>query len=262
MKVIRSRDNPLVRSLLKLGSSSRERRRSSTTLLDGVHLIEAWRDARIGMAEVVAASESAIERPEIRSLLESTPSLATVILAEPLLRRISQVVSSAGVLAAVKTPDPQPIPEVIDGGVFLEQVQDPGNLGSMLRSALAAGVPRVFLSPGSVLAWAPKVVRAGMGAHFRLSIHENTDVAELARRCRGTLIATEPEARQTLYETDLRRPVVWLFGNEGAGLSERAGGVAQERVRIPMPGPVESLNLAASLAVCLFEQARQRGRPR
>jgi TrmH family RNA methyltransferase len=257
-KLVSSRDNPLVKSLLKLAASSRERRRCATTLLDGVHLIEAYRDARLGAVEVLAATECAMQRPEVKALLESTPARAKAILAEPLLKHVSQVVSSAGVLAAVRTPDPGPLPERVDDGIFLEQVQDPGNLGSVLRSALAAGIGRLFLSPGCVLAWSPKVVRAGMGAHFRLRIHENVDIGELAARARGALIATEPEAARTLYESDLRGPVVWLFGNEAAGLSERAAGAAQTRLRIPMPGPAESLNLAACVAVCLFEQVRQR----
>ena len=257
-KLISSRDNPLVKSLIKLGASSRERRRSSTTLLDGVHLIEAYRDARMGTADVLAATECAMERPEVRRLIESTPARIKAVLAEPLLKHVSQVVTSSGVLAAVRTPDAGPLPERLDDGIFLEQVQDPGNLGSVLRSALAAGIARVLLSPGCVFAWSPKVVRSAMGAHFRLRIHENVDIGELTGRARGALIATEPKAARTLYESNLVRPVVWVFGNEGAGLSERAASAAQERLRIPMPGPAESLNLAASVAVCLFEQVRQR----
>jgi len=258
MRVVRSRDNPAFRSLLKLASSSRERKRAELTVLDGEHLIDAWRESGRGAAEVVAASESAAARPEVLRLLEATPGKTKLILADSLLRQLSQVVTSSGVLAVVMPPDPEPLPATIDDGIFLEAVQDPGNLGSMLRSALAAGVRRVFLSPGSALAWSPKTVRAGMGAHFRLSIHEDADVAELCRRARGAVVATEPEAPVSIYAVDLRGPVLWLFGNEGAGLSPRAAGHATERVRIPMPGPVESLNLAASVAVCLFEQARQR----
>lgn len=258
MKLIRSRDNPLIKSLVKLGASSRERRRSSTTLLDGTHLIEAYREAGIGSVDVLAATESAMERSEVRRLLESTPSRETVILAEALLKHVSQVVTPSGVLAAVRTPDPGPIPARIDNAIFLEHIQDPGNLGSILRTALAAGVRQLFISPNSVFAWSPKVVRAGMGAHFRLSIHENVAAAEVAARAQGVVVATEPEAERTLYEEDLRGPVLWFFGNEGAGLSAEAASVARKRVRIPMPGPVESLNLAASVAICLFEQVRQR----
>ena len=258
MRVIRSRDNALYRSLVKVGSSPRERKRAGLTLLDGEHLVEAWRDYGMAPVEVLAASESAMERAELRGLVESTPARARLVLADALLRQLSQLATPPGVMAAVHTPPPPPLPAEVGDGVFFEGIQDPGNLGSMLRSALAAGVTDVFLSPGAAQAWSPKVLRAGMGAHFRLSIHEGVDLAELVRRARGAVIATEPEAPASLYEADLRRPVLWLFGNEGAGLTEHAAGLAAERVSIPMPGPAESLNLAAAVAVCLFEQARQR----
>jgi len=109
-----------------------------------------------------------------------------------------------------------------------------------------------------VFAWSPKVIRAGMGAHFSLAIFEDIDLGEIARAFSGRIIATEPKAGASLYELDLEGPVAWLFGNEGAGLSESVGQLATHRVRIPMPGPAESLNVAAAVAICLFEQIRQR----
>jgi TrmH family RNA methyltransferase len=144
--------------------------------------------------------------------------------------------------------------------VLLENIQDPGNLGSILRSAVAAGIAQVFLSRGSVFAWSPKVIRAGMGAHFFLSIFEDVDLAEAARAFSGCIVAMEPRATSSLYELHLKGPVAWVFGNEGAGLSESVGRLATHRVRIPMPGPAESLNVAAAAAICLFEQIRQQGR--
>jgi TrmH family RNA methyltransferase len=140
---------------------------------------------------------------------------------------------------------------------MLEGIQDPGNLGSILRSAAASGLRHVLLSPGSVFAWAPKVVRAGQGAHFFLSIHENIAFRDMRTRVRARVIATEPEARASVFEADLRGPIAWMFGNEGAGLSPQAAALATERVRIPMSGQAESLNVAAAVAICLFEQMRQ-----
>jgi TrmH family RNA methyltransferase len=103
------------------------------------------------------------------------------------------------------------------------------------------------------------VIRAGMGAHFFLSIFENVDLESISRSFSGRIIATAPRAAASLYDIDLKGEVAWLFGNEGAGLSAGAQGVATTRVRIPMPGSAESLNVAAAVAVCLFEQIRQRG---
>ncbi|MGC2520924.1 MAG: RNA methyltransferase, partial [Burkholderiales bacterium] len=97
-----------------------------------------------------------------------------------------------------------------------------------------------------------------MGAHFLVSIFEDVDLAVTVRGFRGRIVATEPRAKVSLYDLDLRGPVAWLFGNEGAGLSENALGAATDRVRIPLPGAAESLNVAAAVAICLFEQVRQK----
>jgi TrmH family RNA methyltransferase len=258
VKIIRSRENPQLRFLLRLSSSARECRKESMTILDGERLIGAFRSAGRGHAELVAASESGLKRPALRELFETTPSRERIALADRLLTQISQVVSTAGMLAVVRIPDPQPLPASVTDGILLDRIQDPGNLGSILRSALAAGLRHVFLTPGCALAWSPKVVRAGMGAHFGLTIFEAVDAAALAQRAVGRKLAACADAPRTLYEIDLRGPVVWLFGNEGAGLTEQAIGAADERIRVPMPGPAESLNVAAAAAVCLFEQVRQR----
>src|SRR5712671_2847747 len=258
VKSIRSRDNPQVKALIRLAASSRERRRTGSTILEGEHLLRAYQDSG-GLAEMVLASDSALARPEIRNLFESVPAKSRLVLADALLERVSQLVSSAGIAAVIRTPLPSPAPQSISSCLLLENIQDPGNLGSILRTAVAAGVSQVFLSKSSVFAWSPKVIRAGMGAHFFLSIFEGVDVDEFGRSFRGSVVAMEPRARASLYELDLKGPVAWLFGNEGAGLSEGTGRLATHRVRIPMPGPAESLNVAAAVAICLFEQIRQRG---
>jgi TrmH family RNA methyltransferase len=259
VKFIQSRDNPQVKALTRLAGSSRERRKTGTTLLEGERLVRAYWDSG-GVAETILASESAFAKPEIRALVESAPAGARLVLADPLLERMSQLVSAAGVAAAVRTPRPGPVPQTLPNCLLLENIQDPGNLGSILRTAVAAGIQHVFLSRDSVFAWAPKVVRAGMGAHFSLSIFEEIDVCEVARAFRGAIIAMEPRAMASLYDLDLRGPVAWAFGNEGAGLSENIGRIATHRVHIPMPGAAESLNVAAAAAICLFEQIRQQGR--
>ncbi len=259
MKSIRSRDNPQVKALIRLAGSSRERRRTGSTILEGEHLVRAYQDSG-GIAEMILASESALARPEIRNFFENVPAKSRLALADALLERVSQLVSSAGIAAVIRTPLPSPMPRSISSCLLLENIQDPGNLGSILRTAVAAGVPQVFLSKSSVFAWSPKVIRAGMGAHFSLAIFEDIDLEEIARAFSGRIIATEPKAGASLYELDLKGPVAWLFGNEGSGLSPQSRGLATDHVHIPMPGPAESLNVAAAAAICLFEQIRQRGR--
>jgi TrmH family RNA methyltransferase len=257
VKSIRSRDNAQVKALIRLATSSRERRRTGSTILEGEHLVRAYQESG-GTAETILAREGAIARPEVRGFFESVPAKARVVLADALFARVSQLASSAGVAAVVRTPEPGPLPQTLANCLLLENIQDPGNLGSILRTAVAAGVSHVFLSKGSVFAWSPKVVRAGMGAHFFLSIFEGVDVDEFGRSFRGSVVAMEPRAGASLYDLDLKGPVAWLFGNEGAGLSETVAHLATHRARIPMPGPAESLNVAAAVAICLFEQIRQR----
>jgi TrmH family RNA methyltransferase len=258
VKAIRSRSNPAVKALVKLAGSSRERRRTGTTLLEGENLVRAYRDSG-AVAETIFAGESAFADPRVRELVENAPARERLLLGDEVVARISQLVSASGVAAVVRAPEPGPVPETLPSCLLLEDVQDPGNLGSILRTAVAAGIAHVFLSPGSVFAWAPKVIRAGMGAHFHLSIFEGADLTQVARACPGRIVAMEPRAAGSLYDLDLKGPVAWLLGNEGAGLSDRALRVATDRVRIPMPGSSESLNVAAAAAVCLFEQLRQRG---
>jgi RNA methyltransferase, TrmH family len=258
VKAIRSRSNPEVKALVKLAGSSRERRRTGTTLLEGDRLVRAYAESG-GRAVTVLASETALADPPTRAFIEEFPADARLALADGVFALVSQLASSAGVAAVIRTPEPGPLPKPVSGCLLLENIQDPGNLGSILRTAVAAGTRQVFLSRGSVFAWSPKVVRAGMGAHFFLSVYEGVDLEGLSRSFAGRIVATAPRAATSLYDIDLKGEVAWLFGNEGAGLSSQARGVAATQVRIPMPGPAESLNVAAAAAICLFEQIRQRG---
>jgi len=257
VKLVQSRSNPQLKALLRLASSSRERRSSGTTLLEGERLIRAYADSG-GTAEALLAAESALARREIAALFEAAPAKSRLVIADRLSAQISELVSNSGITAVVRVPTPGPAPAADAHRLLLENVQDPGNLGSILRSAVAAGIGHVFLSHGSVFAWSPKVVRAGMGAHFFLSIFENADLAEAVRGFSGCVAAMDAGAPNSLYDLDLQGPVAWLFGNEGAGLTDAAMRIAHRRVRIPMPGPAESLNVAAAAAICLFEQVRQR----
>jgi TrmH family RNA methyltransferase len=116
----------------------------------------------------------------------------------------------------------------------------------------------VFLSSGCTDAWSPKVLRAAMGGHFRLNIHERQDLAVVAEKFNGMRLATTLQATLSLYECDLTGNVLFMIGNEGAGLSDALLSLATHSVTIPMPGGIESLNAASAAAICLFEAVRQR----
>lgn len=256
MYAITSADNAHYKALLKLAHSSRERRKEGMSLLDGVHLVGAFHDVG-GRPELVAVSKSGADNPEIQTLLRTLTPQSKLLLSDALFRQLSSVETPTGILATVRTPQPRGAPPIGESCVLLENIQDPGNLGSILRSAAGAGFKQVLLSKGAVHAWSPRVLRAGMGAHFSLQIYEQVDMLDFARAFRGSVIATSHHDGICVFEADLAGTIALVFGNEGSGVSPALSDLAHERVAIPMPGRVESLNVAAAAAVCLFERVRQ-----
>lgn len=259
MKQISSAENARFKSLLKLAHSSRARREQGCSLLDGIHLVAAYLD-NAGLPEQIFVSRAGLANPEIGRLLGAAGAREPVVLADTLFRQLSTVETPTGVLAVIATPRPRALPLKVDACVMLEDVQDPGNLGSILRSAAAAGIHHVFMSRHCVHAWSPRVLRAGMGAHFITQIHEQCDLAALARGFKGRVYATSQRSEQSIFDADLAGNTALLFGNEGSGLSPELIAAAHATVAIPMSGKVESLNLAAAAAICLFERVRQRSR--
>lgn len=257
MKHVHSRDNPLFRTLHALATSSRERRQRRAALLDGPHLI-AMHAASGRTAEAVVASETALQKDEVLGLLEATPARQRAVLADRLFAEIAQVTTPVGIAAWINVPDAGPVPARPAECVLLDGLQDAGNVGSILRTAAAAGVREAYLGKGTAFAWAPKVLRAGQGAHFALAIRENVSLAEVAARFEGPVLTTAASGPTTLYDVDLRAPVAWIFGNEGAGVDAGLAARATDVVAIPLARGAESLNVAAAAAVCLFEAVRQR----
>lgn len=255
VKLISSRDNSLFKSLKKLANSARERRKVSKALLDGVHLIVAYLE-RLGSPELLAIARSAQDKPEIRMLLARLPDVSLIVLSDALFQELAPVESPTGVLALVAVPE-LPLPQALQCVILLEAVQDPGNLGSILRSAAAAGVEAAYLSSGCADAWSPKVLRGGMGAHFALSIREGVDLVAAAQAFSGEVVAATLRGEASLFDADLSGAIAFVIGNEGAGVSQTLQQAATRCVRIPMPGAVESLNAAAAAAVCFFERVRQ-----
>jgi TrmH family RNA methyltransferase len=258
LKAISSRDNPLYKELKHLATSSQARRRAQRTLLDGVHLCSAYL-AQCGLPALCVVGDGARENPEVSDLLARCAGAQSIVLPDALFHALSQVEHGVDLLFVIDTPQPRPVGKLDRGAVLLDNLQDPGNVGSILRSAAAAGIAAVYCSPGTAFAWSPKVLRSGMGAHFALEIHEQADLAALIRAASVPVLATSSHADATLYDADLRQPVAWLFGHEGQGVSADLLALATQRLAIPHLGEMESLNVAASAAICLFEQVRQKG---
>lgn len=261
MQSITSRDHPFFKQLVKLGKSARQRKTHGLTLLDGIHLIQAYH-AALGSPISLVVSKTGCESTEIKKLLatiESKHKTKIITLSDALFRQVSLVKTPSGVMALIAIPEAKPTStnKLEAFYVMLEAIQDPGNLGSIIRSAAAAGVSDAYLSSNCTDAWSPKTLRAAMGAHFLLCIHEKSDLIEIARHFYGRVISTSLQAEKSLYQTQLTGSIAFVFGNEGMGLSNEVSRVISEQITVPMPGKTESLNVAAAAAICLFEKVRQ-----
>lgn len=265
MQRIESRHNPRLRELARLIASSRERRKSRRCVLEGAHLIEVYCDRR-GPPESLVVVDELAARPDLAALAARVPAARTLVVSRRLFAELASLPDEVGVLAVV------PVPEVVaaDGlpnaagtdacFLLLEEVQDPGNVGTLLRTAAAAGVDRVVLSPGCAFAWAPRALRAGQGAQFLTRIDEDADLPVWCARFGGRggrIVATVARGGIAPWDADLRGSVAIAIGNEGSGLSPDLVGHAAVRVTMPLAPGSESLNAAAAAAVVLFERRRQ-----
>lgn len=255
---ITSRDNPQYKELKQLATSAQARRKAAQSLLDGVHLCKTWIE-QVGLPVSCIVGEAALQNPEVQQIVKACEqgNARVISLPDVLFAPLSQVENGIDLLFLVETPAPVLPSHLSLSAVLLDQVQDPGNLGSIMRSAAAAGVKQIFCGSGTTQAWSPKVLRAGMGAHFVVEIFENVDLAALIASAQIDVIATSSHTDQVLYDLDLSRSVAWLFGHEGQGVDPALLAAASHRIAIPHLGNVESLNVAASAAVCFFEQVRQ-----
>ena len=266
MQWITSREHPYVKQLVKLQKSSQFRKKSGTTILDGIHLIQSYLSAYpvpTGLRSLVI-SESGQKNREIILLLNACrhfQEIRVLYVNDSVFQKISPVRTPTGILASITIPASNessiPTEHGLKFCILLESIQDPGNLGGIIRCAAAANIPAIYLSKDCVDAWSPKTLRAAMGAHFFLNIYADCNLIEITSHFQGQVLATSPRSPKTLYQSDLTQPTAFLFGNEGTGLSKEMLQAASEIVSIPMPGKTESLNAAATVAVCLFEKVRQ-----
>jgi len=250
-----SRDNPLLVRLRKLARHPGEYRKLGQVLLEGEHLCQAWaaRGGAPALQALVAASAwSAGRHVELAQAAE-----AIVVVADAAMAEASALETPPQVAFVVALPAAPAIRRDVPS-VVLDRVQDAGNVGSILRSAAAFGFVQVIALEGTASLWSPKVLRAGMGAHFALALIENRQddaLGELAL----PLIGTSSHAQESLADAGLDARCAWVFGNEGAGASATVQARCARVVRIPQPGGEESLNVAAAAAICFYESSRRKG---
>lgn len=254
MKRITSAENPLIKSLRALSTEPGAVRKLGQVWLEGIHLVEAALAAGHAPDPLITTDTGLLD-PEIAALVERVGTANTVVLHQALFNWISTVENGPHVgmiIARPKSGKPR-----AGTALILDRVQDAGNVGTMLRTAAAAGCGAAYLLRGCAGAWTPKVLRAAMGAHFVLPVFEDAPLDQVLTICPRPLYATHQMADTTLWELPLAQPVTWVFGNEGQGISEELVAKCSALVRIPQADGVESLNVAASAAICLFEGVRQ-----
>ena len=240
--IIRSRDNARVKRWAKLAHDARLRRTERRVIIEGPHLIAAALAAGIQPVALIA-TQAALAKPEIAALAPQP-----VVLSAAAFGAIADADTPPGIAAEIA------LPQLAREGpaVFLQGVQDAGNVGAIIRSAAAFGVGEIVLDRHCADPWSPKVLRAGQGGHFALQITQVESLESELQSFPGRVVCTMPRGGQPLREADLSGRLGWLFGAEGAGVSPELQARAAARITIPLAEGSESLNVAATAAICLY----------
>jgi len=248
MTTIASRDNPRVKRWRELGRDAALRRKEKRVLIEGENLVAAFLDTGKRVEALLLRKSTSAKYEPLASRAGKTPT----ILADAVFRAIADADTPAGILAESALPGENPRLERAPACVFLEGIQDAGNVGTILRSALAFGIDTAVLGEGCADAWSPKVLRAGAGAQFSMALTRRPDLRAAMREFGGRLVCTVPRGGTALAQADLSGRIGWLFGSEGQGVSAELQELADARITIPMSRGAESLNVAAAAAICFY----------
>lgn len=255
--MITSNQNPKLKLVRALLGRPKERREANAFVIEGIRLIEeavtaGWR------FQFVLYTDGLSERGQdlVKVLIAHRVDVEEV--AGDLLQKVSDTEMPQGILAVLEFMNLK-IPASPNFMLIADQIRDPGNLGTLIRTAAAAGVQAIFLPDETADAFAPKVVRAGMGAHFRVPIHALT-WDEIREQTKDLQVYLADMDGQSCWETDLSKPLALIVGNEAEGASEEGRKLATQKISIPMAGNVESLNAGVAGSVLMFEMVRQRNK--
>jgi TrmH family RNA methyltransferase len=259
--MITSVHNPKVQAIRKLQTQAKARREGQAFVIEGVRLSE---EALAGgwEAQLVLFTDQLDGRGKVALEGFSTRGVPVEQVTESVMKTISETETTQGILVVMGL-HPLPIPMILDFVLVLDGLRDPGNLGTVLRTAAAAGVQTVLLAPGCADAFAPKVLRAGMGSHFRLPIRQaGWDGIMRILQDQGNKLRVylaDSSAGIPYTHANFHTPTALITGGEAGGAGPGSFSLADERVHIPMPGGSESLNAAIAASILLFEVVRQRG---
>lgn len=258
--MITSVHNPKIQSVRKLQAQAKVRGEEGAFVIEGVRLAEEALQAG-WIAQLVFFTDRLDERGKAVVDRFSSQGTPAEQVSEEVMKAVSETETPQGLLVVV-TEQTLPIPRTPDFLLILDGIRNPGNLGTVLRTADAAGVQAVLLAPGCTDAWSPKVLRSGMGAHFRLPIHSLSwqEIRHTLKQEAGNLKAfLADSAGGSVYsQADFRPPLALILGGEAAGAGSQAHSLTDEKVHIDMPGASESLNVAIAAGILLFEVVRQR----
>ncbi len=255
--MITSSSNAKIKLVRSLQSRSRQRRAEDAFVAEGVRLVEEAMDEKWPM-DFVLYDETLSDRGlALIQRLGADENIELSQIPPHLMAEISDTETPQGVLAVMQSR-PLPLPTSPSFLLIADQIRDPGNMGTLLRTAEAAGADGVLLAPGTVDAFSPKVVRAGMGAHFRLPIGDHSWAEIQSRVSSLPVYLAESGGGQPLWQADFTQPLALLIGGEAFGASPQGAALATQKVTIPMPGRAESLNAAMAAGIMIAEVLRQR----
>lgn len=255
--MITSSQNSKIKLVRALLGRAKERREAGAFVIEGVRLVEEATNSNWEF-RLALYDESISERGKSQVEGLKSRGVDVEMISESLMKSLSETETPQGILAVIEFTN-LPIPNLSSFVLIPDQIRDPGNLGTLLRTAAATGVQAVLIPPETTDAFAPKVVRAGMGAHFRLPIHSMTweEITQMSKSANLQIFLADMDGK-SCWETDLRQPLALIVGGEAEGASEEARKLANQQISIPMMGKMESLNAGVAGSVLMFEVVRQR----
>ena len=255
-ELITSDKNTTVKLVKALLTQSRQRNKHGQTVIEGIHLIDAALRSDYPFAQMLLA-ESAHNNPEVQQVLSRLPTYTPIMtLSDSLYESIRSLGTGIDIMAVIKVPMPG-LSMITEDCLILNDVQDSGNVGTLLRTAAAVGINNILCTSATAQAWSPKTLRAGMGAQFALTIYEGLSTQDILDYVQVPLLATSSHTDTLIYDHNLTTPTAWIMGHEGQGVSDELMQCATP-IALPQPNGQESLNVAIAGSLCLYETLRQR----
>lgn len=260
MQLITSKDNDIVKHIKKL-AEKKYRDQNNCYIIEGIKLIEEAIQEEAEIEKIVICEESTKTSEISKNLMYEIAKYDCIYVTEKIFKTLTQVMNPQGILAVIKKNKERPIIKYDeDIIVVLDDIQDPGNLGTILRTVDSVGLKQLIVSKGTADVYNPKVVRSSMGAIFRIEIIEAENLKETIEMIRGNnynLLVTSLQTESSLYDIDLDKKVI-VIGNEANGVSKEIQDMADEKIKIPMLGKTESLNASVATGIILYEYVRQK----